>query len=85
MTFFKNWFAKPAPKIICMEDNPLGLADRIIKLEEKIESLQEQIEELQRENVETTNSIYEIANSLEARIDILAEPHVDLKDFKLGD
>ena len=42
----------------------------------KIAELEARIEELERENVETTNAMYEIANSLEARIDILAsEPY----------
>jgi hypothetical protein len=43
---------------------------------DKILELEARIEELERENVETTNAMYEIANSLEARIDILAsEPY----------
>ena len=43
---------------------------------DKIVELEARIEELERENVETTNAMYEIANSLEARIDILAsEPY----------
>lgn len=82
---FNRFFHKPIQKIICMENNPLSLAERIIELENKLESLQHQIDELRRENIETTNSIYEIANSIEARIDILAPPQVDLKDFTLGE
>ena len=43
---------------------------------DKIVELEARIEELERENVETTNAMYEIANSLEARIGILAsEPY----------
>ena len=83
--FINKWFTKPSPKIICMEDNSLSLVERIIELEKKLEFLQHQIDELRRENIETTNSIYEIANSIEARIDILAPPQVDLKDFRLGE
>ena len=52
-----------------METTDISLFDRIIQLEQRVE-------ELERENIETTNAIYEIANSLEARIDILAsEPY----------
>jgi hypothetical protein len=43
---------------------------------DKLVELEARIQELERENVETTNAMYEIANSLEARIDILAsEPY----------
>jgi hypothetical protein len=67
-----RWFLSPTKKPIMEEHD-----DFYTKLLE----LENRIEELERENVETTNAIYEIANSLEARIDILAsEPyklHVD--------
>lgn len=58
-----RWFFSPTKKPIVEEHN-----DFYTKLLE----LENRVEELERENVETTNAIYEIANSLEARIDILA-------------
>jgi hypothetical protein len=62
-----NWFFSPTKKQIVEEHG-----DFYTKLLE----LENRIEELERENVETTNAIYEIANSLEARIDIIAsEPY----------
>jgi len=62
-----NWFFSPTKKPIVEEHE-----DFYTKLLE----LENRIEELERENVETTNAIYEIANSLEARIDIIAsEPY----------
>jgi hypothetical protein len=42
------------------------LYDRIVELESRVE-------ELERENVGTTNELYRMENSLDARIDILAE------------
>jgi len=64
---FIDWIFSPSKKPI-IEDH-IDLYTKLIELENRIESLEQ-------ENIETTNSIYEIANSLEARIDILAsEPY----------
>ena len=60
--FHKKWGLKPNVPVDDIYDRLVQLENRIIELE--------------RENVETTNAMYEIANSLEARIDILAsEPY----------
>jgi len=40
--------------------------DRLVELEDKVRKLEE-------ENVELTNELYRLENSLDARIDILAE------------
>lgn len=40
---------------------------------ERLDQLEARIEELERENVGTTNELYRLENSLDARIDILAE------------
>lgn len=62
-----NWFQKKWGL-----DDPMlidELYDRIVHLEQRVKVLEE-------ENINTTNSLYKIANSLEARIDILAsEPY----------
>jgi hypothetical protein len=43
---------------------------------DKITQLESRIEELEAENINLNNTLYEIANSLEARIDILScEPY----------
>ena len=43
---------------------------------DKITQLESRIEELESENINLNNTLYEIANSLEARIDILScEPY----------
>ena len=39
---------------------------------DKIQNLEARVKVLEEENINTTNALYEIANSLEARIDILA-------------
>ena len=65
-----------------MEPNQ-NLLDLIEELQRKVTSLEDQVRELYRENLETTNTLYEISNSLESRIDILAaEPH-NLDNFSL--
>lgn len=66
-----NWFKQKwnFDEIIPIDD----VYNRLSDLEINVKTLEERIEELERENVETTNSMYEIANSLESRIDILME------------
>jgi hypothetical protein len=69
-----NWFQKKWG----LEDPMLidELYDRIVHLEQRVKVLEE-------ENINTTNSLYEIANSLEARIDILASEPYNLSKFRL--
>lgn len=45
----------------------------IEKLYKKIEELETRVKVLEEENVGTTNELYRLENSLDARIDILAE------------
>ena len=67
MRKFIEWFFSPSSKSD-FEDYLLvdDLYNRIAELEEKVVKLQE-------ENLETTNELYRLENSLDARIDILAE------------
>ena len=59
MNWFKKWsFEEDVP----MDD----VYKRLYELEAKVERLEE-------ENVELTNELYRMENSLDARIDILAE------------
>lgn len=71
---FIDWIFSPSKKPI-IEDH-IDLYTKLIELENRIESLEQ-------ENIETTNSIYEIANSLEARIDILASEFYNLDKFNI--
>ena len=59
-----NWFQKK-----------WGLDDPVLidELYSRIVDLEQRVEELERENVETTNELYRMENSLDARIDIIAE------------
>lgn len=58
-----NWFTK----WIIDEEIPMDdVYKRLYELEAKVERLEE-------ENVELTNELYRMENSLDARIDILAE------------
>jgi hypothetical protein len=59
-----NWLFSPTEKTI-VEDH-IDLYAKLIELENRIELLE-------AENVETTNELYRLENSLDARIDILAE------------
>jgi hypothetical protein len=49
-----------------------------------IEKLERRIELLEQENVNIVNEMYEISNSLEARIDILSPPEITLNHYSLG-
>jgi hypothetical protein len=49
------------------------LSDRVKVLEEKYEGALLDIKRLEEENIETSNELYRLENSLDARIDILAE------------
>ena len=73
-----NWFQKKWGRLdeVPMDD----VYDRLSELESKIRELEEKysgalldIKRLEEENVETTNELYRLENSLDARIDILAE------------
>jgi len=59
-----KWMFSPSKKPI-VEDH--------IDLYTKLMELENRIELLERENVETTNELYRMENSLDARIDIIAE------------
>jgi hypothetical protein len=59
-----NWFFSPTKKPV--DENHVDLYTKLIELENRIELLE-------GENVGTTNELYRLENSLDARIDILAE------------
>ena len=64
---FIDWFFAPSVKPE-FEDYLLidEIYNRLVELEQKVKVLEE-------ENTETTNELYRMENSLDARIDILAE------------
>ena len=62
--FFRKWGID--------EPTPLEI------LSEKVQQLEDRVRELEEENVEQTNALYECWNSLDARIDILAEHKTDV-------
>ena len=59
-----NWFQKK-----------WGLDDPILidEMYQRLVDLEQRIKVLEEENIETTNELYRLENSLDARIDILAE------------
>ena len=59
-----NWFQKK-----------WGLEDPVFvdELYQRLVELEQRVKLLEEENVETTNELYRMENSLDARIDILAE------------
>jgi hypothetical protein len=61
---FVSWIFSPTKKPM-IEDH-IDLYTKIIELENRIDILE-------KENIETTNELYRLENSLDARIDILAE------------
>jgi len=73
-----NWFQRKWGKFdeVPMDDVYKRLSDLEItvrQLEEKYSGALEDIKRLEEENIETTNELYRLENSLDARIDILAE------------
>lgn len=60
---FIDWFFSPSTKPI-IED--MDIYSKLIELEDRVEVLES-------ENKELTNELYRMENSLDARIDILAE------------
>jgi nicotinate-nucleotide pyrophosphorylase len=71
MIKFLRWFFSPSKSLILEEH---------INFYEKLQELEDRIKVLEEENVETTNSLYELSNSLEARIDILTLENWKNKD-----
>ena len=59
-----NWFQKK-----------WGFEDPVLidELYQRLVDLEQRVKVLEEENVETTNELYRVENSLDARIDILAE------------
>jgi len=68
---FVDWFFSPSKKQEFFED--FDLYDRLVELEENYNALILDVKRLEEENVELTNELYRVENSLDARIDILAE------------
>jgi hypothetical protein len=73
-----NWFQKKWGRFdeVPMDDVYKRLSDLEItvrQLEEKYSGALEDIKRLEEENIETTSELYRLENSLDARIDILAE------------
>ena len=66
--FFQKWGIQ--------EPSPLEI------LEKKIQELEDRVRVLEEENIGQTNALYEVMNSLEARIDILTAE--SFTDFNLG-
>ena len=61
------------------------LNDRIKTLEEKYNAVLIDIKRLEEENVELTNSLYEMENRLESKVDSIHPVVYNLKDYTLGD
>ena len=78
---FINWFfsdndeVKKPYKIVCYDkqNNEYSLIELLQQLTQHVIKLEERIKVLEEENINTTNEIYRMENSLDARIDILAE------------
>ena len=73
-----NWFQKKWGRLdeVPMDDvyNRLSQLEIVVKdLQERYYGALEDIKRLEQENISTTNELYRLENSLDARIDILAE------------
>ncbi len=56
-------------------ENHVDLYSKLVELEEKYNSILLDVKRLEEENIETTNELYRLENSLDARIDILADKY----------
>ena len=66
-----NWFQN---KWGFKQEIPMDeVCNRLSILEEKYNALLLDVKRLEEENIETTNELYRLENSLDSRIDILAE------------
>ena len=63
-----------------VDDTHQSLMDACDKLTEVVKKLEERIAVLEQENISTTNELYRLENSLDARIDILAEHYGTYED-----
>lgn len=78
---FINWFfsdndtVKDRYRIVCydQQNNQYSLIELLQQLTQHVIKLEERIKVLEEENISTTNELYRMENSLDARIDILAE------------
>ena len=65
------WFLK---KWRIVDITPIdNVYNRLEELEEKYELILQDVVRLEEENIELTNELYRMENSLDARIDILAD------------
>ncbi len=71
-----NTFLKPYQ----VDDTHQSLMEACNKLTEVVKKLEERIAVLEQENISTTNELYRLENSLDARIDILAEHYGTYED-----
>ncbi len=71
MIKFIRWFFSNTKKPIT--EQHVDFYDKILELEEKYQALLLDVKRLEEENIETTNELYRLENSLDSRIDILAE------------
>lgn len=56
-----------------VDESHESLAEVCNRLTEVVQQLEDRISVLEQENISTTNELYRLENSLDARIDILAE------------
>jgi len=69
-------------RIYCYDknDNEYSLIELCQQLTRHVIKLEDRIKVLEEENIGMTNALYELENSLDARIDILAEHCMVIKD-----
>ena len=72
--FFKKWGIPDQSLLKTVED-----------LENKYESLLMDIKRLEEESIETTNTLYEIENRLQTKIDTHCPPIYNLDQYSLGE
>ena len=65
-SFFQKWSIN--------EPVPIDILSKVVReLDEQVRNLEDRVLVLEEENIGLSNALYELENSLDARIDILAE------------
>lgn len=80
-----DWIKSLDERIQFLEDERIWMKSEIHKIQNQLNESLLDINRLKEENVNLTNSLYEVENSLESKINQVIPQNINLKNFSLGD
>lgn len=80
-----DWIKALDERIQFLEDERIWMKSEIHNIQKQLNESLLDIKRLTEENVSLTNSLYEVENSLESKINQINPQTLDLKNFNLGD